>query len=582
MPTGEDNVTLRRLLLRELGKRLAWSSLAYALIAALSSLKLEYPARELGLCMAGMLFIVGVARTLYSRRLIGQLDIDNNGKKLIQVTATQSLLFCLFVSFAVFHVWGRVIPECLLIVAVTGISSASATLFAPIPNLDRLCVSLQVLPAYVWAMFAIPRYGWLLPCLILIHAVAMAKLISMNSEHIREMFVAQLTLEAQSEDLRLARDAAEEAGSAKMRFLANMSHEIRTPLNGILGLVQVLRNLPVSAEQRELLEDIALSGQHLTSIVNDVLDMAKVSSGKLLPEEVEFNLHGLIHELESPAAALAEVRRLRFAVELPPDLPRRVKGDPLRTRQVVSNLLSNAVKFTPAGEVRLTVTLPQAGWVRFEVSDTGIGLSEEQMASLFKEFHQVDSSTTRKFGGSGLGLAISRRLAELMGGRLWVDSHLGNGSRFYFELPLMAASAERETQPALTPPPCLRAGLRVLVVEDNHINQKVMLKLISQAGARVELAENGQVAIDLHQADPYDVILMDCQMPVLDGYAATSLIRALPGKPSQVPIIGVTANAFAEDRERCLHAGMNGYVAKPLSRDALLAALSQALLTGRT
>ena len=556
MPNTADSPALRRLLLHELAKRLVWSGFAYALFAVLFSLKFVPSTRDAALSLSFLLALVGTARTIYSRRVINGLNVDRNGGRLILVTGIQSLVFGVFVACSVWHVWGQVIPECLLIVGVTGISSVGATLFAPFPRLDWLSVSMQVLPSYVWSVYAIPRYGWLLGGLILIHAAAMANLISMNGKHIREMFIAQLSLEAQSEELRQARDSAEKAGLAKMRFLANMSHEIRTPLNGILGLVQVLNNLTLTREQRELLDDISRSGHHLQSIVNDVLDMAKVTSGQLSLEHVSFDLHGLIHDLEAPAAALAEAKQLRFFVQLPPDLPRNVKGDPLRTRQVISNLLSNAVKFTLSGEIRLTASLPREGWIRFAVSDTGIGLSPEQQQSLFKEFHQVDSSTTRQFGGSGLGLAISRRLADLMEGWLWVESELGSGSTFYFELPLVSAEvAAPESPVALVELPALPPGLRVLVVEDNHINQKVIVKLVSQAGARVEIAENGQVAVALHSAAPYDVILMDCQMPVLDGYEATALIRALPGSASLVPIIGVTANAFDEDRDRCIQAG---------------------------
>ncbi len=577
-----DNPDLRRLLLVELAKRLMWSSFSYALFATLFSLRLDPSVRVIALCMSCMLGLTGLARTIYSRRVINGLRVEYNGTRLMQATFFQSLVFGLFVAYSEWHVWGQVIPECLLIVVVTGISSVAATLLAPLPRLNWISVSVQVLPSYIWAMFAIPRYGWFLGGLILIHAAAMAKLITTNGRHIREMFVAQLSLEAQSEDLRQARDAAEKAGSARMHFLANMSHEIRTPLNGILGLAQVLNNLDLTAEQRELLDDIGRSGAHLQSIVDDILDMAKVTSGKLSLEEVPFDLHALIHDLGSPAAALAEARQLRFVLQLAPELPSNVMGDPLRVRQVVSNLLGNAVKFTLAGEVRLTVQAPREGWIRFEVCDTGIGLSPEQRESLFKEFHQVDSSTTRRYGGSGLGLAISRHLAESMGGQLWVESELGEGSTFYFELPMPpAAPADSDPQPEPAQAPALPPGLRVLVAEDNLINQKVILKLVSQAGARVEIAENGQAAVDSHTADPYDLILMDCQMPVLDGYEATALIRALPGAAARVPIIGVTANAFAEDRDRCLQAGMNGYVAKPLSRDVLLAALSQVTLDGR-
>lgn len=574
---------LRHLLLRELAKRLRWSGFAYALFAALFSLNLAPPIRGVALCMAGLLAVLGLVRTLCARHVSAGLDVERYGIPLIHLAVAQNSAFGVFLAYATWHVWGQVIPECLLVAGVTGISCVSVIVFAPLPKLDVLSMFTLVAPSYIWSLCALPRYGWLLGALILFHAAAMAALISMNSTDVRDMFLARLSLEAQSEDLRQARDGAEKAGSARMRFLANMSHEIRTPLNGILGLAQVLNSFALTDEQRELLDDIGRSGHHLQSIVNDILDMAKVTSGKLSLEEVAFDLLALIHDLGSPAAALAENRHLRFLLQLPPDLPCMVKGDPLRTRQVVSNLLSNAVKFTPSGEIRLTVKLPREGWLCFEVSDTGIGLSPEQQKGLFSEFHQVDSSTTRKFGGSGLGLAISRQLAELMGGRLWVESRLGEGSTFYFELPIAATEVPPpDTESGTAQKLALTPGIRVLVVEDNRINQKVIANLVSQAGAHVEIAENGQRAVELHRDAPFNVILMDCQMPVMDGYEATALIRALPGRASLVPIIGVTANAFVEDRDRCIRAGMNGFVAKPLSRAALLAAVSEFILVNRT
>ena len=345
----------------------------------------------------------------------------------------------------------------------------------------------------------------------------------MNGLHIRLMFEAQLSQELQSEDLRHARDAADQASLAKMRFLANMSHEIRTPLNGIIWLAEILDQLDLTAPQRHVLHDIGRSGHHLLAIVNDILDMAKVSAGKLSLEQAPFDLPQLIRDLASPTAALAHARDLRFVLDVAADIPPEVKGDPLRIRQVVSNLLANAVKFTPSGTVGLSVHGSPPGdargdWIRFSVSDTGIGLSAEQQEHIFQEFHQVDSSPTRKFGGSGLGLAISHRLAGLMGGRLWVESRREEGSTFYFELPLPATGKADRTKPvpAVQPSP-LPEGLRVLVAEDNVVNQKVIFMMLLQAGVRVEIVDNGSLAVEAHISAPYDLILMDCQMPVLDG-----------------------------------------------------------------
>ena len=576
-----DSPALQLRLQRELAHRLHWSAFTYAVFAAIFSVNLRPGVRIVALFLAGLLAVLGAMRTLFARRVIAGKDTEPNGRRLLQVARILCLTFGVYVAYAIWQVNGQVVPECLLLVGVAGTSSISASMFAPYPRLNRLNVCAQMLPLYIWSPFALPRYGWLLFAYFVIHAVALVQAIRMNGAHIREMFIAQLRLEAQSEDLRQARDAADKAASAKMRFLANMSHEIRTPLNGIMGLAEVLNHLSLTEEQHVVLDDIGRSGQHLLSIVNDILDMAKVASGKLSLDQVAFDLPSLIRDLASPAAALAETRQLRFLLEVPPDLPRQVQGDPLRIRQVVSNLLGNAVKFTPSGEVRLAVQVSRPGWIRFDVSDTGIGLSPEQKASLFQEFHQVDSSPTRKFGGSGLGLAISHRLAGLMGGRLWVESRLNEGSTFCFDLPLAATGpAARDARTAVPPVSALPPGLRVLVAEDNCVNQKVIAMMLSQAGALVEIAENGRIAVERHRAFPYDMILMDCQMPELDGYEATASIRSFPGSSSLVPIIGVTANAFAEDRDRCIRAGMNGYLAKPLSRQTLLAAMSQFMPAG--
>jgi signal transduction histidine kinase/ActR/RegA family two-component response regulator len=572
----EDNPALRLRLLRELARRLSWSGLAYALFAVLYSLNLNPAVRGVALFLSALLAVFGSLRTLFAHRVIAGPDTEPDGRRLMQVTRFQSITFGAFVSYGMWQVHGNVVMECLLVVGVAGFSTVSASMFAPFPRLSRINACAQVLPVYVWSVYALPRYGWLLLAMMAIHAVTILQTIRINGAHSRQMFLNQIALEAQSEDLRQARDAADKAGSAKMRFLANMSQEIRTPLNGIMGLAEVLNGLALTAEQREVLDDIGRSGHHLLSIVNDVLDMAKVTSGKLSLEQAPFDLPGLIRDISSPAAALAEARQLRFLLEVAPDLPRQVRGDALRIRQVVANLLGNAVKFTPSGEVRLAVESPRRGWIRFGVSDTGIGLSAEQQASLFQEFHQVDSSPTRKFGGSGLGLAISKRLAGLMGGQLRVESRLMEGSTFSFDLPL-AADAAPASRSTASPVSSLPAGLRVLVAEDNPINQKVIARMLSQAGARVAIADNRRMAVECHRATPYDMILMDCQMPELDGYESAARIRSLSGDASQVPIVGVTANAFAEDRDRCIRAGMNAYVAKPLSRATLLAAMSQLL-----
>ncbi|MGD0500356.1 MAG: ATP-binding protein [Bryobacteraceae bacterium] len=584
MAPAENSPELRVRLLRELARRLYWAGLTYALFAALFSMNFEPGGRAVAWALTIALTVLGAVRTHLSHRIVASGDggaTERAGRRLLATTRVHGLAFCLFISYAIWHVRGQTTLECLLVVGVAGFSSGSASVLSPFPEAAWVHVGGQVFPIYIWTFYALPRYGWLLGALVLMHSVAIVLLVRMASAHTRGMFVAQLTLEAQSEDLRQARDLAEAAGSARMRFLANMSHEIRTPLNGIMGLTEVLGDTRLTLDQRQLLEDLDRSGRHLLSIVDGILDMAKVTSGKLTLENVAFDLPLLIRDVAAPAAALAEAKRVRFLVDAPPDLPPWVVGDPVRIRQVLSNLLSNAVKFTEAGEVRLAVTAPRRGWGRFDVSDTGIGLSPEQLGILFQEFHQVDSSTTRRFGGTGLGLAISQRLVEMMGGRIAVESRLGHGARFSVEIPVPPGKAALPAAAQARGSVRLPAGLRVLVAEDNPVNQRVIERMVARTGARVDVAGNGRRAVELHSERPYDIILMDCQMPEVDGYEATALIRALPDSRSLTPILGVTANAFSEDRERCHSAGMDGHVAKPLGREALLEAMSKVLRESR-
>jgi CheY-like chemotaxis protein/nitrogen-specific signal transduction histidine kinase len=393
------------------------------------------------------------------------------------------------------------------------------------------------------------------------------------------MWRTQLLLETRGAELRRAKDAAEEASSARSRFLANMSHEVRTPLNGVLGLAELLHDTTLSSEQRGLLDALQRSGDHLLAIVDDILDFSKIGAGKLTLENVPFDLVHFIRDVSKPVEALAEVKQLRWTVECAPDLCRIVKGDPVRLRQVLGNLLGNAVKFTGAGEIRLHIDHVRAGWVRFTIIDSGIGISPEDSKKLFQEFSQADSSTTRLFGGTGLGLAISKRLADLMGGDLSVESESGTGSRFVLEIPLPAsdeaitARGAREVAVALRLPP----NCRILVAEDNPINRMITERFLVGTGAAVDVVQDGRAAVALHSARPYDLILMDCHMPEMDGYEATAAIRSLDNGAAAVPIIAVTASALAEDRDRCLKAGMDGHLSKPLRRNDLLQAIALAL-----
>ena len=382
--------------------------------------------------------------------------------------------------------------------------------------------------------------------------------------------------------LAKARDDAEAANRAKSAFLANTSHEIRTPLNGLLGLARLARRPELDeARRRQYLEQIAESAETLSAIISDVLDLSKIEAGKLDIERVAFDLHALLESLRQVHGTLADAHGLAFALHTDGDVPRWVWGDPVRVRQVLANYLSNALKFTERGSVTLHAGLAAGGALRFEVRDSGPGITAEVRARLFQPFVQADQSTTRRFGGSGLGLSICHELAALMGGRVGVDSTPGEGSRFWAELPLPAAEATARDAAAGTPECSPLAGARVLMVEDNPVNMTIAVAMLEQWGVQVEQASDGRQAIAAveraeHAGRPLDAVLMDVQMPVMSGYEATRALRERAGS-RRLPIIALTAAALSSEREQALASGMDGFLTKPIDMHKLHAALMAAL-----
>jgi len=397
---------------------------------------------------------------------------------------------------------------------------------------------------------------------------------------IANMNARLLAASVQERELVRGIEAAELAGRAKSEFLANMSHEIRPPLNGILGMTELLASTPLDATQTEYVQTTRSSATHLLGLVNDVLDFSKIEAGRLELEKTTFSLRDVIGEIAAIVRPKIVEKGIDLTVDIASDLRDLFVGDPTRVRQIVLNLVGNAVKFTEEGSITIFVdsqpTATGASRVRLAVRDTGIGIPPERASVIFDKFTQADSTTTRKFGGSGLGLAIVRELASLMGGEVSVRSKPGLGSEFSVELMLEPAVESALAAPdAPARADVVAKGLRVLLVEDNAVNRRVCEALLDRLGCSVVSAADGALAVEQVRTATFDVILMDCQMPVMDGFEATRAIRALPGPGRDTPILALTADALPEVRERCLALGMNDYVTKPISSAQLAAALAR-------
>ena len=418
-----------------------------------------------------------------------------------------------------------------------------------------------------------------------------------RADRIVQAHLADAKLQAEVQAQR-----AEAESNAKSDFLAMMSHEIRTPMNGVLGYAKMLLETPLDAQQREFASSMQRSGAALLILIDDVLDYSKIEAGRMTLERIDCDLHAVCEEVRSILQPATNERGLHMTLSYDPGLPRAIKGDSTRIRQVLLNLAGNAVKFTERGAVRIEVSRFDSTHAKICVADTGIGISAEQLQGLFQRFTQAESSTTRRYGGSGLGLAISKNLVELMGGTIGVDTRPGTGSTFWFTLPL---NLDTSTVAADGPPaigvtaPGLAAGLaagrtavlgaprrrssRVLLVEDNFVNQRVALYVLAKLGAEVDVAQHGREAIEMLGRSRYDIVLMDCQMPEMDGFEAARIIRdrASAVLDHDVPVIAMTAAAFPEDRARAMASGMSDFMTKPVDRAILAGMLDMWLEQGR-